>query len=85
MSKTLQSSGKVTLVAVNKSVVLSVSENASFYVKERVIIPNTPTTPRPYTHTHRTTKSKPELKEVGFTKENQENVNFGTQPFGKNL
>ena len=82
MSKTLQSSGKVTLVAVNKSGSVSIREYF-FYVKERVIIHST-LRPPPI-HTHKQTKSKPE-QEVGFTKgEPRKCVNFGTQPFGKNL
>lgn len=50
MSKTLQSSGKVTLVAVNKSGSVSIREYF-FYVKERVIIHNTLRPPPIHTHT----------------------------------
>ena len=85
MSKTLQSSGKVTLVAVNKSGSVSIREYF-FNVKERVIKHNIPHLHTcTHTHTHKQTKSKPE-QEVGLTKgEARKRVNFGTQPFGKNL
>lgn len=71
MSKTLRSSGKVTLVAVNKSGSVRIREYF-FTVRERVIKHNT--TPSPNTHTYKQTESKPEQQEVGLAKGEQENV-----------